>query len=455
MNLVPPQQGTADGIAGGQNAPVPPEAQANTFFFNNNNQVVNLNTDEKVAEDAQALQQEFVQNPAFGGFRQNPLGEEVGEQGIIEAKIRDLEGDETKEGKADTPGAPPQGLGSRADLSSRELLYDYLVHITLNELIPVDAEMFRNSKKLSETLGRAYKQLVAFAQQNGIEELARKMEDGTISKEQGLIDLGNKLFDKESGANKFFLNSQGRRLKEQGESDPRFFYEISPDGARQLAEILSRQGSGGGQGGGDDSSVQFSEIADTIKSMIENTEIVLNENVRSGDDIQVIKYVNKRGDVSKVDDMDFKFPDLPKQYARNNGKKTTESTNLPKGFDPQEYLKAEARGLGQEYLDSKSGSAQPEDVSMVKASQRIDEEMETKGGEGGGAGGGGDSVRRVRTDKSFTTQTRGSTTGGRIERVASPTRERLERREMAQEDTRNPRAQPQTRRRPEQGQDKK
>ena len=92
---------------------------------------------------------------------------------------------------------------------------------------------------------------------------------------------------------------------------------------------------------------------------------------------------------------------------------------------------------------------------MVKASQRIDEEMETKGGEGGGAGGGGDSVRRVRTDKSFTTQTRGSTTGGRIERVASPTRERLERREMAQEDTRNPRAQPQTRRRPEQGQDKK
>ena len=455
MNLVPPQQGTADGIAGGQNAPVPPEAQGNTFFFNNNNQVVNLNTDEKVAEDAKALQQEFVQNPAYGGFRQNPLGEVVGEQGIIEAKIRDLEGDETKEGKADTPGAPPQGLGSRADLSSRELLYDYLVHITLNELIPVDAEMFRNSKKLSETLGRAYKQLVAFAQQNGIEELARKMEDGTISKEQGLIDLGNKLFDKESGANKFFLNSQGRRLKEQGESDPRFFYEISPDGARQLAEILSRQGSGGGQGGGDDSSVQFSEIADTIKSMIENTEIVLNENVRSGDDIQVIKYVNKRGDVSKVDDMDFKFPDLPKQYARNNGKKTTESTNLPKGFDPQEYLKAEARGLGQEYLDSKSGSAQPEDVSMVKASQRIDEEMETKGGEGGGAGGGGDSVRRVRTDKSFTTQTRGSTTGGRIERVASPTRERLERREMAQEDTRNPRAQPQTRRRPEQGQDKK
>ena len=63
-----------------------------------------------------------------------------------------MEGDETKEGKADTPGAPPQGLGSRADLSSRELLYDYLVHITLNELIPVDAEMFRNSKKYSRTM---------------------------------------------------------------------------------------------------------------------------------------------------------------------------------------------------------------------------------------------------------------------------------------------------------------
>lgn len=92
---------------------------------------------------------------------------------------------------------------------------------------------------------------------------------------------------------------------------------------------------------------------------------------------------------------------------------------------------------------------------MVKASQRIDEEMETKGGEGGGAGGGGDSVRRVRTDKSFTTQTRGSIAGGRLAQVSSPTRERLETREMAQEDTRNPRAQPQTRRRPEQGQDKK
>ena len=74
FNLVPPQQGGAVGDAGFGN--IPPAEQENSYFFNGNNQVVNLQSDEAVALQAQSLQNQF--NP-INSYIPNPDDETKGE----------------------------------------------------------------------------------------------------------------------------------------------------------------------------------------------------------------------------------------------------------------------------------------------------------------------------------------------------------------------------------------
>ena len=73
FNLVPPQQGGGIGNAGGS---IPPAEQEKSYFFNGNNQVVNLQSDEAVA--LQAQEQQGIFNP-INSYIPNPNDETKGE----------------------------------------------------------------------------------------------------------------------------------------------------------------------------------------------------------------------------------------------------------------------------------------------------------------------------------------------------------------------------------------
>ena len=96
FNLVPPQQGGAVGIAGFVN--IPPAEQENSYFFNGNNQVVNLQSDEAVAFHAQNLQNEFDETKG-NSFITSAYNQEIVEEGVIqgivmqqEEKVADADG---------------------------------------------------------------------------------------------------------------------------------------------------------------------------------------------------------------------------------------------------------------------------------------------------------------------------------------------------------------------------
>ena len=112
FNLVPPQQGGAVGDAGFGN--IPPAEQEQSYFFNGNNQVVNLQSDEAVALQAQSLQNQFnpinsyIPNPndetksqSFISPAENvvivaPYNQEIVEEGVIQGIVLEQE---TKEGE--------------------------------------------------------------------------------------------------------------------------------------------------------------------------------------------------------------------------------------------------------------------------------------------------------------------------------------------------------------------
>jgi hypothetical protein len=107
FNLVPPQQGGAVGNAGFGN--IPPAEQEQSYFFNGNNQVVNLQSDEAVALQAQSLQNQFnpinsyIPNPndetksqSFISPAENvvivaPYNQEIVEEGVIQGIVVEQE----------------------------------------------------------------------------------------------------------------------------------------------------------------------------------------------------------------------------------------------------------------------------------------------------------------------------------------------------------------------------
>jgi len=117
FNLVVPQQGGAIGSAGGSGfggeGTIPPEQQERAYFFNGNNQVVNLQSDAALAFASRNLQNQFnpinsyIPNPndetkgetksqSFITPPENvvivaPYNQEIVEEGIIQASVKDVE----------------------------------------------------------------------------------------------------------------------------------------------------------------------------------------------------------------------------------------------------------------------------------------------------------------------------------------------------------------------------
>ena len=107
FNLVAPAAGGGQGIAGGVPAPVPtpPEDQQPVFFYNDNNEVINLDSDALLAEEKEELAEGFQNNPAFEGQRLG--GDKSGFRisSLVQQKIQDPNQLETKgESKQDSGG---------------------------------------------------------------------------------------------------------------------------------------------------------------------------------------------------------------------------------------------------------------------------------------------------------------------------------------------------------------
>lgn len=448
FNLVPPQGGSASGVAGGglTAGAIPPQKNPpNTFFFDNNNQVVNLAPDQTVQQEEALLQSSFSGQGAPSGsetenkeegeqsetkegndpnFGMSPFNQDIVEQGIIEQQIqqaRDLqsaqdavqqvEGGESK-GNDGNPviggSGSPQDLAQdvdRSSMSNRVLLYDFLVHTTLNEIIPVNLNMFNDSTQLSESLARAWENIQRFAvgytegggQTNPLSDIADLMDQGIISREEGLIQLGDLLFEKagQTGSNTaFMINQNGKRVKRRGAGGrptDEYFYVIHPQSAKEIAELLSTQRPPSGQvtdrlpDGADpamDNTSQFTrELQALIKARIEDNNIVLQENKVNDGVLSVDTFIHDPEGKLQAYEQEYQFQRVPKEYyntkRQNRSNRTgvmSDAQRLGANFDINEYLKSEAGGLGSQYLASIGADIPADQIVQGARLDRVSEE---------------------------------------------------------------------------------
>lgn len=118
FNLVPPQQGGGVGNAGFGN--IPPAQQENSYFFNGNNQVVNLQSDEAVALQAQNLQNEFDGEETKGNrVITSAYNQEIVEEGIIQGIVRQ-QGNSSNESGSRTAAERKKDRNDRRNAQRRE-----------------------------------------------------------------------------------------------------------------------------------------------------------------------------------------------------------------------------------------------------------------------------------------------------------------------------------------------
>jgi len=453
FNLVQPAQGQASGVAGGgltAGAVPAGVSQPKTFYFNGSNQVVNLQSDAELANDESLLQNSFAGqgNPSgfgrqTGNFEENkefeeenetksaeqlsnssmsPFNQEIAEQGIIQQQIQqaaDQQAADAAVAQVEAQNAPPQigGDGSpqnlaqdvdRASMSNKVLLYDFLVHTTLNEIIPVSEEMFNSSADLSQALARAYEHIQRFAvgytqeggETNPLSDIASLMDQGIISREEGLVQLGDLLFQKvgktkSSKNTAFMINQNGRRVKRRGAGGTptdEFFYAIHPLAAKEIGELLSTQRPPTGEvsdrlptGATQDvgTSDFTRQLEALIKQRIEDNNIVLQENKVSDDGVlSVDTYIHDPDGRVQAYAEQYQFQRVPKEYystkkenRSNRSGVMSDIQRLGKDFDVEEYLKAEAGGLGSQYLASIGADIPPDQVVQ---GGRLDPATESK-----------------------------------------------------------------------------
>ena len=346
---------------------IAPEFQVPVYMFNNNNALVNLNTAEAVNW------QEAEAKVAYEGVGDiidvAPLNQEVVMQGVIAAEDGETKGEQTlRERKvaADADEIRQEHAETGPDDEWRSttgpaaILYDWLTHAFLNEVIPASKAQFTDLESAARILTLGLDSIGEHARET-IDRLAEEVTNRSLSLPKALVQLGQFIFQGDDVKDRFLINQRGQKIDSPsaftGATD-RYHYEISNKAAEQIADTLRHNGG-------------YGAVKDDIERAIYNADLALverrNDDFRDegGTNITAESFVHTGDGLKPQNEVNMaripsrRLGGIHGESHVGRGVKDREiarGNTLGAGFNAEDYVRALGKGENLKYASETGGN---------------------------------------------------------------------------------------------------
>ena len=185
------------------------------------------------------------------GLEQLSPAQEAGalrHQAVLNKQARQFTGPVPREEDIDETKGESKGESTRSELDNADLLYDFLVHMTINDLLPPSTKVPVQPRDLAKKMAQALISIDDFVkkktpgQGNEIDKLLDSMNDGSTSKHDTLTQLGEFIYGKgiKNVGKALLINKHGNRLQkdEPAHTKAKRYYSIDDKTAHILAKIM-------------------------------------------------------------------------------------------------------------------------------------------------------------------------------------------------------------------------
>jgi len=336
---------------------IAPETQVPVYMFNNNNALVNLNTAEAVNwQEASAK----VDYEGIGDIIEvSPLNQDVVVQGVIAAEEGETKGEQTLR-ETKVADDAQQIRQEHDETGPAGILYDWLTHAFLNEVIPASKSQFTDEESATRILTLGLDSIGEHARET-INRLAEEVTRG-LPIASALVQLGNFIFQGDDVTDRFLINQRGQKINSPSQytgATDRYHYEISNEASQEISETLRRNGG-------------LSEIRDDVTKAIRNADLALverrNDDSRDegGSNITSESFVHSQEGLKSHRDLTRRRGGIYGEGHVGRGVKDREierGNTLGAAFNAEDYVRALGRGENLQYAGASGGDIGEGDIN--------------------------------------------------------------------------------------------